>query len=197
MAMIKRAVDAGLTNAAKTHKELVNANWSRSGRLGSSTPGSPPGVRTARLRNSLVATPGRNGHSSSGVAKGVPYARILELGGTIRARRSYLTVPVNQAAKRLSEKGLASYGKMFTFRSKKGNVILMGTTKVRSQTTPGRGVTIRDNSIPVFVLKKSITLRARPYLRPRAKDPSIAVAARRAATAYIRANSATALGGAR
>lgn len=198
LAMVKRAVDTGLTNAALAHKNAVNAHWSKSGRRRSSTPGSPPGVRRGWLKNHLAIAPGLNGRSSSGVTKGVPYARILELGGVIRARGKMLPVPLNDAAKKLSETtGIKGAGKLVPIRTKGGLVMLVARKQIRTGTYRKGGRTIIDKAYPAWVLRRSVTIKARPYLRPRAKDPSIAKAFHTAADRYIKANARVALGGAR
>lgn len=205
LAMVKRAVDTGLTNAALAHKNAVNAHWSKSGRHGSSTPGSPPGVRRGWLKNHLATTPGRNGRASSGVAKGVPYARRLELGsgiaGPIRAKGGgALAVPANDQARRLMEANpklkLRSLD-LVMIKPRGRAPFLVAKEKMKVTVHPGGGKRVTRNTEPVWVLKKSVFIKARPYLRPRAKDPSIAKAFHTAADRYIKANARVALGGAR
>lgn len=184
--LVRRARDVGLTEAARTHSNIVRAGFSKVGRWSASAPGTPPNIRRGILRGGVTYTEGRNGAAYSGVRRGIPHARIQELGGTIRAKGGYLPVPANDAAKRVSERGLRTAGEMFTFRSKRGNLILMGKSKVRTQRYGRGGVVLRSNAVPMFVLKKSVTLRARPYLVPRMKDPRITRNAIDASRRYIK-----------
>lgn len=202
--MIRRAADNGLTHAALKHRKLVDKSCSKSGRFGSSMPGSPPGSRTKWLRNHLTSTPGKNGRSSSGVSKGVKYARVLELGsgvvGPIRAKgKGALAIPINDSARKLSEKGIGP-GKLqgvIMLKPRGRSPILIGAKRVKTYTYPGGGKTITRNVEPVWVLKKSVFIKARPFLRPRSKDPAIFAAFHKGAQDYIRDFSRVALGGAR
>lgn len=203
LAMVKQAVNVGLTNAAKEHCNLVRKSWSKTPRGVSSSPGYPPSIQRRTLDRAMTSTPGVNGRASSGVSKGVPYARRLELGsgiaGPIRAKGGgSLAVPVNDQARRISEKGISLRTLDLVMIKPRGRApFLVGKKKARVVTTPGKGVKVSRNVEPVWVLKKSVFIKARPFLRPQAKAPSIRVAFHTAADRYIKANVRNALGGAR
>lgn len=199
LAMVRRAVDVGLTNAALQHKNLVDRSWSKTGRHLPSTPGSPPNIRRGILRQATTIAPGRNGRSSSGIRKGVPYARTLELGGRIRAKGGgSLAVPVNDQARRLSEDGVKLRSLDLVMIKPRGRApFLVAKSKMKVTTYPGGGRKVTRNVEPVWVLKKSVYIKARPYLRPRAKDPSIAAAFHRGAERYIKDYTRVAVGGVR
>lgn len=88
----------------------------------------------------------------------LPYARIQEVGGTITAKRAgALTIPITpEAAVALKAAGgnIRSLG-LQIIQGKNGNAILV---KVDGETIT-----------PWFALKKSVTLRARPYYEPGTK----------------------------
>lgn len=201
--MMRRAADNGLTNAALTHRKLVRESWSKSPRHQSSMPGHPPNMQRRTLDRAMTSTPGKNGRSSSGVRKGVPYARRLELGsgivGPIRAKGGgSLAVPANEQAKRISEKGTPLRSLDLVMIKPRGRApFLIGKIKIRVSHNPGGGKTVTRNVEPVWVLKKSVFIKARPFLRPRSKDPAIFAAFHKGARDYIRDFSRVALGGAR
>ena len=90
------------------------------------------------------------------VGSNLAYARIHELGGTIRPRRAkYLTIPLpaTLTAQSGASRGRArDFRDTFIKRSKAGNLIIFREN--------GGSIT------PLFVLKKSVSIPARPYLRP-------------------------------
>lgn len=163
--LVKEGANRGLTAAARTHSNFVRGSFSRTGRFTPSTPGTPPNVRRGFLRNGATFSASVNLRASSGIVRSVAYARIHELGGTIRARGKRLPVPLNAQAARLAEGGSLRRLDLFAFRSKRGAVILMGKDKKRV-TTRVAGRSVSSSSVPVWVLKDVIRIPARPYLRP-------------------------------
>jgi len=155
-----RAVNAGLTACARTASVFVKRGMSKGARHTPSAPGTPPNVQRGILRNGIGYEPSTNLRSTVGVAAAVKYARIQEFGGKITATRAkYLTVPVNQEAKRASEIGTPIRSLNLRLAFGKGGMYLVPaqTTKRRSRARQ-RG--------PVFALKRSVRIPARPYLRP-------------------------------
>jgi hypothetical protein len=112
-------------------------------------------------------------HVGSGIAAwagaNVPYARILETGGTVRAKgNGYLTVPLSPAASRLRQVTVGSLKNsptpMRLIKSKKGKLLLVA---VDGNRLSGTKLIKRDDLM--FVLKKSITIRPRPWANPSVK----------------------------
>jgi len=80
------------------------------------------------------------------------YARILEKGGTIKPKNGrYLSIPIGPLARRSGLSPMNFPFGSFFFRSKKGNLIFA----VREQVTRGK-------MTPLFVMKESVTIKARP-----------------------------------
>tara|TARA_R110002012_G_scaffold54098_1_gene138721 strand:- start:568 stop:1167 length:600 start_codon:yes stop_codon:yes gene_type:complete len=126
-------------------------------------------VRSGRLKGSIA---GRAKRSSAGVfislsagggGKDVKYARIHEQDGvrgterTIKAKKAqYLSIPVHEALRAKSGDarvpGPRDIEGLFFIESKKGNKLLVKST---------------DGQIePWFLLRKSVTIKARPFLKP-------------------------------
>lgn len=93
MVKLRGAVDTGLAAAAFTFMEVASRSMPGSGAAKSgknytpSRAGSPPGVRTNRLKSSLVSE--KIGDLTHAYGTNVKYARIHELGGTVKGGRPY------------------------------------------------------------------------------------------------------------
>jgi len=157
------AVNAGAVELQAAVKQKLNkgaSNITSGGR--SSSPGDPPNKNTGTLGRSIQID--RTGLDKTApfarVGSGLPYARILEVGGTIRPTRvKLLPIPIGVAgrrARRDAGSSLRNDKSLVLIESKKGNKLLVrfvGTGK-------------RQKMVPLFVLKDKVTIRARPYLRP-------------------------------
>lgn len=116
------------------------------------------GVAMDSLRRGVRVSAGAGG--LEGTMSGVHYLTIHEYGGTIRARNAqYLTIPLNEALnangvpKKMSAR---EWNNTFVSQSKKGNLIIFQR----------RGRLI----VPLYVLKKSVKIRARLGLRKEQQD---------------------------
>lgn len=113
-------------------------------------------VRTGALLNSVKKDVYEEGGAVVGEVgtEGVPYARIHEFGGTIRPKNAQnLTIPtdVNRRAD-----GTPKMSIQDVFATKKA-FIAKGVVFLKK----GAG-----NIEPMFILKKSVTIPARPYIQP-------------------------------
>lgn len=176
MDKVNRAVNVGLTAAAAKHADIVRRSFTRGGRHGpGAPPGSPPGIRRGTLRNGVTHEPSVNFRAVSGVRKGIPYAKILETGGWIRAKGKKLPVPLNEQASRLGERagsaGLRSIPNLIVL-ARRGRVPLLVQTnalrrsrkRLASGARGGVAATLRGG--PVWALVPRVLIRARPYLKP-------------------------------
>lgn len=127
-----------------------------------------PRVRTGRLRSSIASSVEAAGESlylvlragGVGTDKDVKYARLQELGGTVRPiKGKYLAIPVGPAK---TAAGVSRYasprdvpGLVFV-QSLKGQPLLVQLT--------GKGG--KAKVTVWYVLRRSVTVRARPYLKP-------------------------------
>jgi len=91
---------------------------------------------------------------------GVPYAAIHEFGGTIKAKGKALAIP-------LPENRKSDGSPKITIRE------LFGGLGSKVFTTPGGVVMLASSKgkkftklTPMFVFKKSVDIKARPYIRP-------------------------------
>lgn len=106
--------------------------------------------------------------------KRVPYADILERGGTITAKRKYLAIPLRAALTRAGTSKMPSprdFKDTFVQRSKKGNLIIfqsLGKTPSGSKRLKGYigagGEKIKSNIVPLFILKKSVNIPPKRYM---------------------------------
>ena len=124
----------------------------------SSPPGSPPHVNTGRLKNSIQIDGSRLKDKNPMVRIGtnLVYARINEFGGRIGPRNAKaLAVPIGVEGRRAS-------------RQAGGSIRHLDLAYIpRNGKAPLRARVNMDGSIkPLFVLKKSVTIPARPYMRP-------------------------------
>lgn len=151
------AFNAGLTLAAISVVGSIKASFAKNGMYRPSNQGYPPGRTKDILYNGLASTPGEN-LSATVYTSGVAYARIQEFGGLIKAKSSkYLTIPVNDQAARLRGRTttLRSLNLTFVPGHHRGVAFLWKTTKGKNA-----------RSELMFVLKPTVRLPARPYLRP-------------------------------
>ena len=113
--------------------------------------------QTGRLTRSikivLFAYPAGNGVRGTWGSTDVNYALMQEIGGTIRPKRAkFLAVPISEEAKRAgSPRNLPNL--------------------VYVQSVRGQPMLVNENTGRVhYLLKKSVTIPARPYLRPSADE---------------------------
>lgn len=137
-------------------------------------------ARSGALRNSIrhVVKPGPQGTEMSLSAGGrfggadVRYARIHELGGTIRPKRAKnLAIPTDAAKTGAGVSRVPSPRDMALSWAPTNN---------------GPGMLVDESGTPMFILRKSVTIPARPYLRP-ALDGAVQGFRARLGTAMARA----------
>jgi phage gpG-like protein len=152
------AFNAGLTLAAISAASSIKASFSKNGKYRPSNQGYPPNRNSGLLYNAISSTKGEN-LSASVYTSGVAYARIQEFGGIIKAKSSkYLTIPLNDQAARMRERTSTLRSLNLTFvPGKHRGVAFLAQTK-------GRGKNAK--STLMFMLKPTVRLPARPYLRP-------------------------------
>lgn len=164
-------VDRGMNAAGAVMVEYLKNMYSQTGGP-ASRPGTPPAVQTGVLKRATQKTPSVRGvvyvHTS-----GIPYAGKLEYGGTIKPKnKQYLAVPLGREARRIRTEAKDtlenSPRNLFVIRSKKGNLLLMERHGKRQKVTPR------------FVLKRSVYIKARPFMRPALANQRLRVAMRTA-----------------
>ena len=102
----------------------------------------------------------RSGNLKRQIGTDLRYGAFLERGGVIRARGGkYLTIPVSKEAEKMRRQNrtLRSIPDLFAIKAKSGNLLLC-----RSK---GKGKGKGQLEI-LFVLKKLVMIRARPFLIP-------------------------------
>lgn len=161
---LEAACSAGLTAAVIVAADTAARSLGSDHGGQPSAPYSPPNSQIGNLRNGIHFVPaGRMGSpfvAAFGVGgPAVPYARILEFGGTITAKRTkFLPVPINAAAKAMLRRlaGASLRGQNLKFIRAKGKGMLVEQTRTGREKKNGAA----------FVLKRSIYIAPRPYLRP-------------------------------
>lgn len=127
--------------------------------------GQPPGAVSGNLSRSIGYE--RSGDLSrtigmSGVGGAHIYGALHEFGGTVTSGGKLMPVPLNREARKLLARAANVGGlrvaapELIVFTSKRGNKILARPK--------GRGK--HGGVEPLFVLKRSINVPARPFLRP-------------------------------
>lgn len=184
------AVNTGINRAADVYVAHIKDSFTKTARGTSSLPGQPPSVQRGTLRRGIAKTPAKNGVSIVHTSN-VRYAPMLEYGGTIRARgNKALPVPVGIAGRRILERagpgGLRASGVPMRLIPRKGRPPLL----VRDVVRKAKGSSYGFASEILFVLKKSVTIKPRPFMAPAERNAALytkAVAAFEAgATAQIR-----------
>lgn len=170
---VKTACGAGAMSMGKEVQNDVKSKFSRAGRFASSPEGSPPSIKRGGLRNSIQVQ--ASGQLASVVGSNIKYGAVHEFGGAIKAKNvRFLPVPVNDAARRLHEsKGMQSlraYSMRLIVPMFGKQALLVGDAGVRTQQyvtgADGKRKTIIRKDQPVFVLKKSIRVKKRPFMAP-------------------------------
>ena len=175
-AKLERAVNTGVYRAALVYEAYIKLSMPKTAVGTHSLPGQPPGEQDGHLRNGIFATKPKNGKSIISTSK-AKYAAMMEFGGTIRAKGGkFLPVPLNLEAKRIqkrSEFGLKnSPVPMHILRTKTGRLFL-----VKHLTRKSKNATKLIGSQMMFILKKSVTIAARPYMKPAEQNAQLYVKA--------------------
>lgn len=149
--IVMAARNAGVGQAGITLQRIIKKSFVKTPRGVSSPPGGPPGVQTGKLRQSISVTTPNRGRVS--VFTNTKYAPVLEEGGTFTSEGFMFTVPLNNEARRMRRnvKRLSTQN-LTLITSRNGNILLMKKLKRRLK--------------PMFVLKETITIGARPFMRP-------------------------------
>jgi len=165
------AINRGVTDAAVVYVAAIKKSIGKRSPGVSSPPGSPPNWQRGGLERAIDKTPTKNGktivHTSN-----KRYAPVLEYGATIRAKPGKaLPVPIGRAGQRIlqgsGKGGLKNSGVRMTMIKRKGKAPLL------VRTVGGRNA----RSEVLFILKKSVTIKPRPFMAP----------AERSATLYAQA----------
>jgi len=164
--MLLQASNVGIGRSGDVLVKYLKQSFTKTSMRVPSPPGSPPGTVTNRLRNSIQATIPENGSLIVGTNE--RYARVQEYGGVLKPRKSKaLTIPLNfdAAEMRARAYSLRTY-KNLAFRPMFGQNIGLLVQVNKS----GRG---KKHGRPMFLLRRSVRLPARPYLRPAARNQTV------------------------
>ncbi len=168
-ATIRKAANRGAQRAAQTCASLIRRGLGRGAYGTPSAPGTPPNTQTGLLRNSInVAKVSDGFYRTISAAR---YSRIHEFGGIVRpVRAKAIPVPLNHAARVILQR---SGGNLRTampnariIKRRGKDSLLVGADKFASQKGYKGGKKVIDRSRPIFVLKKSVRIPARPFFGP-------------------------------
>lgn len=165
-----QSANAGLAAAAAVAADVAARSLGTDHGGVSSAPGSPPNSQTGNLRNRIAfATPEECGTPLKAIyGATIPYAKYLEYGAVITPKNvKALPVPINAQARRMLQR-LSGYGsatvtgslRVFDLKYIPGKG---GKDARLVEKTPG-GKEKKNGA--VFVLKKRVVIKARPFLRP-------------------------------
>jgi phage virion morphogenesis protein len=141
MQSMARALKTGAQMRFRTEKTPEGQAWEKSYRA--RTEGGQTLSLTRRLRNSITAA---HGPTTASVGTNVAYAAIHQFGGVIRAKKGpFLAIPVTPAARQAgSPRNMPG---LHVWQTVKGQFV-MGT----------------ENGTVHYLLKRQVTIPARPYL---------------------------------
>jgi hypothetical protein len=167
-AIVERGLRLGVSQAAVVlAAQMIKIMQTSSGARGKpSAPGTPPMVQRGGLWQSITSGSSVGQGISAWAGAQVPYAAKLERGGIVRAKGDgYLTVPLNPAAARLRQVTIGSLKnsptKMRVVKTKNGKLFLVASDKNQK-----RGTSKIHKNDWLFVLKRSIDIKARPWAKP-------------------------------
>lgn len=167
---VKTACDHGALGGGQAIANDIRSHFTRSGRYKAGPVGGTPGMRRGTLRNSIQAV--LSGPMQAKIGSTLKYAHVHETGKHIPAKDKWLPVPLNEQAARQNEIGgiRATPGGVRFFRSKALNLIAIGGEKIkapqRTKDTAGRTKHVSPKGVPVWVLKETVSIPARPFMRP-------------------------------
>ena len=171
--LLASSCSAGLNRATLLLQNHIMKSFVKTSNFNPSPAGGPPGTVTGNLRRSIGMM-----HITDfkyGITTSSRYARIHEYGGTVRPVSSrYLTVPTNPQAARIRARHRSLRDAPgLRFATMFGKKFLIKGPKKRPQI--------------MFVLVRSVTLPARPFLRPAVSNPKVRDNMRKAFAAGFRA----------
>jgi hypothetical protein len=154
---LANVIDNGMNMAGAVMVGYLKDIYSKTGGP-PSRPGTPPAVQSGVLMRATQKTPSVRGVVYVHTSK-APYAAKLEYGGWVKpTNKQYLAIPIGREGKRIrkevKESLTNSPRNLFVIKSKKGNLLLMERHGKRQKVTPR------------FVLKRSVFIKARPFMRP-------------------------------
>lgn len=188
--MIKRTwqqigvgIEAAAEVLAKSMKDTLATRGAAGGGLGSgaggalpSSPGSPPAYQRGALHRSIKSTRATIANNRVWAYAGTDlrYGMYLERGANPRASGRALLIPLQPEAYRMLEQDRVRNNPDLFMITRPGKAPLL----VRRNAT-GRG---RSSYTPLFVLKKSVVIKARPWMKPSLDRSRVAMTA-----AFVRA----------
>lgn len=163
MARIRTAANAALLTAAEDGANAARDSIGRAPYGTHSQPGEPPNWQTGELHRSIVARKGDDWQANFGstskhgvwMEKGVPLIKPI--------KGQYLPVPINLAAQIMARRVAGGNGMLRTqnlqliVNKEKHQALLVEMTRNRTK---------QKKNGAVFVLKRSVTIKPRPWLRP-------------------------------
>jgi hypothetical protein len=94
--------------------------------------------------------------------KGVPYAAIKEFGGIIKPKNALaLTIPTEENMRRDGQAKLTAQEIM-----KSGRGFIRDGIMFQKKFKVGKGKSTKEEITPMFILKKSVVIPAKPFIRP-------------------------------
>lgn len=147
------ALGIGFQSEVKSQLNKLASNRSKGGKP--SPPGQPPAKMTGNLGRSIQIGAIKSTPTGMKIQVGAHavYARIHEFGGTIKAKKGSLTIPIHPLAVKASQQGVSARNiKGLSYvKTKRGGLLVKAKKKFMEVW---------------YVLKKSVTMPKRPYFRP-------------------------------
>lgn len=163
MGQVQAGVAASAEVLSRSMKDTLATRGGSGGGLGSgaggampSMPGSPPAYQRGWLHRSIHATNATitGSRVSSLVGTNLKHGASLDRGFTATARGGGLLIPLQPEAHRLLERNLVRNNPQLFMVKRPGKPPILARKGPRGAI------------VPLFVLKKSVTVKPRPWLRP-------------------------------
>jgi len=143
-----------------------------------SSPGQPPNSQTNTLRGQIRYE--MRSHLEVAVGSGAFYGAVLERGGTIRAKKKMLMIPLSKEMKKRTARGERPANIVIALRFDKSRPIKYIKTKrgvmivreVKTVTRSARSVkwggptSVGEADEPLFLMTPRVTIAPRPWMRP-------------------------------
>lgn len=177
-AQVTMAASAGIRHCGEVLERAMKSIIGRGHGGVPSRPNQPPNSQTNFLRGQIRYE--MRGHLEVAVGSGAFYGGVLERGGTIRAKKKMLMIPLSREMKRRTARGERPANIIIALRFDKSRPIKYIKTKrgvmivraVKTVTRSARSIrwggptSVGEADEPMFLMTPRVTIAPRPWMRP-------------------------------
>lgn len=159
---IRSAANAALTASGKVLADQMVRMLGRD-KGAPSVPDAPPNTQTGELSRSLGYSEAKNLRSV--VGSGVFYAKVLEFGKVIRAKKKALLIPLTRVGQNFMRDNRGGHFALLAYQYRYGKAVVR--LKTASGILIGRRVGGKNQRYEIdFMLTARVQIKERPFMRP-------------------------------